>query len=311
MHTKYRPSSLNAFLGNKAVVRALQTITLDKPIMFLGAPGLGKTTLAFILANRFGAHKSNVFHYNCVNLKLDDIKGIIEQFGRRSLFGERKVYVLDEIHGLTDKSQKDLLIPLETIPHNTLVIACSTEPPKDEALIERFRIFQLLPISDDDAVTLLNYVAGQEGMELQGWKRDLIIRKSDGVPRRLLIGLGKVRDVDDPADAVFLLEKTIIDSEIRSEAVLDLFKLLLSKPSDWQLILRHVEKAIKTASPVQIVSGLVALIGARLNSDFFKKHTEEGVRLLKLHRALTEHRSVLGGDKAALIISLYYYFSGV
>ena len=88
MHLKYRPAKKSEVLGQDHIIN---TINLDRPILLLGYSGVGKTTIAYILAKEF-CNEENIIEINCIkDSKKSDIENILDLFMKSSIFGKEKV----------------------------------------------------------------------------------------------------------------------------------------------------------------------------------------------------------------------------
>ncbi len=299
MHLKYRPKTFAEFVGNSYLKNSLQNMELNKPIMFEGDAGLGKTTLAYILADKFGASPENITDLNCVYYsKVEDMRDRLDKLYKSSLFGNEKVLILDEIHELSPKTQQVLLKPLENLPNNVLVIACTTTTAKlIGTLVERFMRFKVQPLSSLESSELLDGICKRENILLQKWKKALLISKSEGVPRRLLIGLDKIKSVEDEVEAKYLLDMTSLEE---NGDALDIMKLIIGG-RDWVHIKDVLSRALKNNSPESLRVGMLNLISSRLISDYLK-NKEEGERLSRAYDYLSNTGYP---EKSSLIVGLY------
>jgi len=300
MHLKYRPQSFDEVIGNKALIKSLKEIQLGRPIMFEGSRGLGKTTFAYILAKEFGASENNITDVNCVYFsKIEDMRERLDTLSKSSLFGKEKVLILDEIHELSPKTQNVLLKPLEDLPKNILVLACTTTTKKVVGtLLDRFIRYRVNPLSVRDSKTLIDSVCKKEGIFLKKSFKVLLIEKSDGNPRRLLTGLAKIRNAEDEKEAKYLLDLDFVEG---FEDALEVLKFVLSKIS-WGAIAKRLKEALKEVKPESIRLGMMNLIANRILLNYHKS-VVEGEKLVQMYSILNSYQGNL--DKANLIIALY------
>jgi len=161
--TILRPTSLEEYIGQSHLVGENKPIrlALEKnqifSMIFWGPPGVGKTTLAHIIANHF---QRNFHNLSAVSAKKGDIKEIIDQSNRqKTLMEEYKVPILflDEIHRF-NKAQQDFLLPY--VENGTLIlIGATTENPSFEVispLLSRTKIFVLKPLTDDEIIKVID-----------------------------------------------------------------------------------------------------------------------------------------------------------
>lgn len=157
---RLRPSSLDAFVGQKDLVGAggvlgslIENDSISSMILW-GNPGLGKTTLARIIARRT---KAAFKEMSAVSQNISDVKKTIEEAGNlKRLTGNYTIIFLDEIHRF-NKAQQDVFLPfLER--GQIILIGATTENPSfklNGALLSRCRVFRLEPLSDGDIMSIV------------------------------------------------------------------------------------------------------------------------------------------------------------
>ncbi len=157
--TRMRPRSLEEFagqrhlLGQGKVLRQLIDRDRVPSMIFWGPPGVGKTTLARIIA---GKTQSNFINFSAVTSGIKEIKEVMNEAERTRLLGERTILFIDEIHRF-NKAQQDAFLPY--VERGSIVlIGATTENPSFEvnsALLSRCKVFVLQALSVQDLVGLL------------------------------------------------------------------------------------------------------------------------------------------------------------
>ncbi|PYE51108.1 replication-associated recombination protein A [Deinococcus yavapaiensis] len=191
---RMRPRTLDEIVGQqhllgpgKPLRRMLEGGRLSS-LIFWGPPGVGKTTLARLVADLVRAH---FVALSAVTAGVKDVRAAVEEAQRRAPSGERTILFLDEIHRF-NKAQQDALLPHVERGLLTL-IGATTENPSFEvnpALRSRARVLVLEPLTREDLRNLLTRALGDArglpGVEVQPDALDLIARLSDGDARRAL-----------------------------------------------------------------------------------------------------------------------------
>lgn len=195
---RVRPKSLDTYIGQQHIIgkgKALRNAiaqNLLPSLIFWGPPGVGKTSLALIIANEL---KRPFYMLSAVNSGVKDVREVIEKASDNNLFNQNKpVLFIDEIHRFS-KSQQDSLLGAVEKGLVTLVGA-TTENPSFEvipALLSRCQVYVLKSLEENELVQLLqNAIANddflsQKKIYLQ--EHEALIRVSGGDARKLLNAL--------------------------------------------------------------------------------------------------------------------------
>jgi putative ATPase len=188
---RIRPRSLDELVGQRHVLADGSALRLaiegDRPpsMILYGPPGVGKTTLARIVAETTGA----VFEeLSAVSARVDDVRGVLQRArDRLGANGARTILFLDEIHRF-NKGQQDALLPGVESGLLTL-IGATTENPYFEvnaALLSRCAVVELEPLSDAEVAAVVGRGAVELGIEVREDVVEAIVRKAGGDARSAL-----------------------------------------------------------------------------------------------------------------------------
>src|SRR5690242_14162273 len=156
---RMRPRTLDEFVGQEHLLGAGKPLRLqierDDPgsIIFWGPPGVGKTTLAKIIAR---VTKADFIEFSAVLSGIKEIKQVMADAEKARQFGTRTIVFIDEIHRF-NKAQQDAFLP-HVEKGNIRLIGATTENPSFEiigALLSRCRVYVLQPLTEEQIVMLL------------------------------------------------------------------------------------------------------------------------------------------------------------
>lgn len=204
---RWRPSDLGDVVGQSAVVRSLDAMlkrdTRPHCFIFTGPSGVGKTTLARIVANCLGAQHNVVEVDAATNTGVDAMRDVMAGTIYNGFGGNTKFYLIDEAHMLSKAAWNSMLKTLEEPPDHVYFGICTTEPEKLPATIStRGPVYSLKPVSRKDISNHLIMVAEEESLEVTDAVIDRIAEAAEGSMRAAINMLSaadgvKGDDLDD------------------------------------------------------------------------------------------------------------------
>ena len=198
---KYRPQTFKDVVGQQAItntlLNAIENNHLAQALLFCGPRGVGKTTCARILAkkiNQEGVENPeedfafNIFELDAAsNNSVDDIRNLIDQVRIPPQSGKYKVYIIDEVHMLSQAAFNAFLKTLEEPPKHAIFILATTEKHKIiPTILSRCQIFDFKRITVRDAAEYLKYIADNQGIDAEDDALHIIAQKADGAMRDAL-----------------------------------------------------------------------------------------------------------------------------
>ncbi|PCJ93254.1 MAG: DNA polymerase III subunit gamma/tau [Flavobacteriaceae bacterium] len=198
---KYRPQTFKDVVGQEAItntlLNAIENNHLAQALLFTGPRGVGKTTCARILAKKINEDDAapadedfafNIFELDAAsNNSVDDIRSLIDQVRIPPQVGKYKVYIIDEVHMLSQSAFNAFLKTLEEPPKHAIFILATTEKHKIiPTILSRCQIFDFKRITVKDAANYLKYIAEQQGVIAEDSALHIIAQKADGAMRDAL-----------------------------------------------------------------------------------------------------------------------------
>ncbi len=211
---KYRPTTFKSVVGQEALTTTLKNAIAGNKLahayLFSGPRGVGKTTCARIFAKTINClnpapdHEACNACESCVafneqrsyniheldaasNNGVDDIRSLIDQVRVPPQIGKYKVYIIDEVHMLSQAAFNSFLKTLEEPPAHALFILATTEKQKIiPTILSRCQVYDFNRIRVSDIVAHLQHVALQEGVNAEPEALNVIAQKADGGMRDAL-----------------------------------------------------------------------------------------------------------------------------
>lgn len=211
---KYRPTSFLSVVGQNSLTNTLKNAITSNHLahayLFCGPRGVGKTTCARIFAKTINCMNPDANHEACnecesckafneqrsyniheldaaSNNSVDDIRNLIEQVHVPPQIGHYSVYIIDEVHMLSQAAFNAFLKTLEEPPAHAIFILATTEKHKVlPTILSRCQIYDFNRMSIADTIAHLQNVAKQEGIEAEEAALSVIAQKADGGMRDAL-----------------------------------------------------------------------------------------------------------------------------
>ncbi|MBQ4254884.1 MAG: replication-associated recombination protein A [Bacilli bacterium] len=266
--SRLRPESLDGFVGQKHLLgegKVLRRIIEEDNVssmVFWGPPGVGKTTLASIIAK---STKARFINFSAVTSGIKEIKEVMEESELNRQIGQKTILFVDEIHRF-NKAQQDAFLPFVE-KGSIILIGATTENPSFEvngALLSRCKVFVLQPLNVDDVTALLHHALsseagfGKQRIEIEEGDLRMIASFANGDARKALSTLEMaVLNADIDADGVSHITTSIVE-EITAKK-----SLLYDKGGDQKYdLISALHKSMRNSDPDAAVYWLARMLEA-------------------------------------------------
>jgi DNA polymerase-3 subunit gamma/tau len=206
LYRKYRSKSLDEIVGQPHITttlgNALKSGAISHAYLFTGPRGVGKTSIARILAHEVNElpYSDDSIHLDIIeidaasNRRIDEIRELRERVHTAPTSAKYKVYIIDEVHMLTKEAFNALLKTLEEPPAHVIFILATTEAHKlPETIISRTQRFTFKPVDETQVIDHLKFIAKEEGAHISDEALQLIARHGGGSFRDSISLLDQVR----------------------------------------------------------------------------------------------------------------------
>ena len=248
-------------LGKGKILRNMIESDKVPSMIFWGPPGVGKTTIAKVIAN---VTKADFITFSAVTSGIKEIKTVMEEAEKNRLFGGKTIVFVDEIHRF-NKAQQDAFLPFVE-KGSIILVGATTENPSFEinnALLSRCKVFVLNPLSVEDIVSLLKKAISDKrgfgGMKIKISKQILetIATFSNGDARGALSTLEMVVLNGDRQDDTITVSKEIVEQVTSKKSF-----LYDKKGEEHYNLISALHKSMRNSDPDAAVYWLARMLEA-------------------------------------------------
>ena len=279
--TRYRPKSFDEVIGNEAAVKnlaaAIKSDSHPHAFLFTGPSGVGKTTMARIIAKEVNASIMEIDA--STNNGVEDSRRLSEFAHLRPVTEEPNVlYIIDECHALSRDAWKPLLKLLEEPPSFAYFALCTTDPQKiPDTIITRCYPMALKSIKPPDIEDLIGVVAQLEGWEVTNDTFQAIVQAAEGSARRALSILQAGHACQNREELSTIIAG--IDSD--TNPAIELARFLIKGGRSWKQISSIMERIEDPEAAIRSMSSYIA-------GTLTKREETEAEEIYRMLRAFTD-----------------------
>jgi replication factor C small subunit len=300
---KYRPKDFKEVFGQEEIVKRTKAFVELKNLphlLFSGPPGIGKTTLAVIIARKLygSAWRENFLELNASDERgIDVVRTKVKDFARTKSISDVpfKIVYLDESDALTREAQQALRRTMENYTKTCrFILACNYSSKIIEPIQSRCAVFRFRPLKKEQIEKLIDKIAKSEGLEITSRGKEALFEVSEGDCRKLENILQSCASLSSKVDEKLVYE---ISSSARPKEVDEFLKHALEGR-----IQKARELMIKTLYEYGL-SGLDMI--KQIHRQLISSEVDEYIKL-KMIEACGEHefRLVEGSDTIVQLESL-------
>lgn len=337
LYRKYRPQAIEQIVGQehikKALANAIQMDRISHAYLFTGPRGTGKTSTARIFAKSLNCEKGPTISpcnecENCKNItnsipidvieidaasnrSVNDADEIIQKVALAPVQSRYKIYIIDEVHMLTNQAFNALLKTLEEPPKNVIFILATTEVHKVlDTIKSRCQRFDFKRITTDDIAKHLRYIADSEEINITDEALSYIAQNSAGGMRDSIALLDQLSVLNSTDNAISVDDINSLLGRLSFVSLTSLFKAITDSNQNEALnVLNDIYN--QGNEPIQILSNLLeyfrnALIlksvGSGIDSAVVQLNSEQSKALSDSLKNIETHQLVSLIDKCASYI---------
>jgi DNA polymerase-3 subunit gamma/tau len=308
--SEYRPKEFSDMIGQDAIVKtlsnAIKNDKIPQALLFCGPRGVGKTSCARILAKQINNLEEN-FEYNIFELdaasnnSVEDIRSITDQIRIPPQIGKYKVYIIDEVHMLSNAAFNAFLKSLEEPPKHVVFILATTEKNKIiPTILSRCQIYDFKKVDVVDITELLKNICTDKKIKFDENSLSLIAEKSDGSIRDSLSMFDRLVSFTD--SNLTMDEVTANLNVLDHETYFELSNLIISKDIPG-ILTKYNDIFIRGFDDVNLLNGLSRHLREILISKLGSSDKLSDLKN-KLNLKYIEHSNEFSDENLILMIEI-------
>lgn len=337
LYRKYRPQAIEQIVGQehikKALANAIEMDRISHAYLFTGPRGTGKTSTARIFAKSLNCEKGMTLSpcnecENCKNItnsipidvieidaasnrSVNDADEIIQKVALAPVRSRYKIYIIDEVHMLTNQAFNALLKTLEEPPKNVIFILATTEVHKVlDTIKSRCQRFDFKRITTDDIAKHLRYISECEGINITDEALNSIAQNSAGGMRDSIALLDQLSVLNSEKEAISVDDINNLLGRLSFDSLTLLFSAIIeSNQNDALNVLNDIYN--QGNEPIQILSNfleylrnalVIKTVGSGVSNTVVQLNDEQMSKLNEKLSSVETHQLVSLIDKCALYI---------